>query len=154
MISVFERDGEPDITADIVTGLEQISNIYRALLLQQATEHKLSSLQVQILLCIYFNKDEKLNSVLLARKLHLSKATISVALKSMEQKRLIVKRKEDKDQRSRSILLTDWGKQIAHIAGFYPEPLRKIIAPISTREKDILLKNIKGIISKLGITEE
>ncbi len=152
MISVFETQGkQPDKTAEIIKGLEHISNIFRTLLSEQAAEHELSILQVQILLQLYFNNTETWSGIALAQKLNLSKATISTTLKSLERKRLIIKKKDNKDSRACHSVLTEWGKQIAHIAGFYPEPLKGIIAPIATREKEILLKNINGIIDKFKL---
>lgn len=148
--SVFESAGNPnDQTAQIVLGLEQISSALRALLWQQAKEHDLSPLQVQVLLFIYFRGEEPVTMSLLAEQFKLSKATMSIAIKSMEQKRFINKRKAEADSRSYILLLTDWGKDIAHIAGFYLEPVRKIVSSIAVSEKEILLKNITGIIGKL-----
>ncbi len=152
MFSVFDVANSRDKAAEIIRELEQLSNIFRALLAEQANEHKLSSLQVQILLQLYFEgkKESGTNAALLARTLKLNKATISIALKSMEEKRLINRIKDTADQRAQQIKLTEWGKEVAHIAGFYPEPLRKVLAPIANREKELLLKNIRGITSKLN----
>lgn len=150
--SVFENAGNPnDQTAQIVLGLEQISSALRNLLWQQANEHGLSPLQVQVLLFVYFREQEPVTMTLLAGQFKLSKATMSIAIKSMEQKRFITRKKAEADSRSYILLLTDWGKDIAHIAGFYLEPVRKIVSSIAVAEKEILLKNINGIIGKLQV---
>ncbi len=136
-----------DITAKIVVGLERIGHRMNALLKMQAWEHGLSSLQIRILLFIYFSK-EKTTLSLLSNEFFLSKPTISIALKSMEQKGLIVRLKDDDDKRNKPFALTEWGRQIAHVAGFYPERLRKIVSNIDQKEKEILLKNINGILDR------
>jgi DNA-binding MarR family transcriptional regulator len=148
--SVFETAGtSQDKTAKIVLGLERIANVFRNMLGEQAQKHNISPLQLQILLFIHFNNDGQARGSQIAREFSLAKATISIALKSMEQKRLITRKRDESDSRSYILELTDWGKQITHIAGFYPEPVRKIVALISDTDKNILLKNLNGIIGKL-----
>jgi hypothetical protein len=71
----------------------------------------------------------------------------------MEQKKLVIKRKSELDGRNIDIALTEWGSQIAHVAGFYLEPLRKVIAHIPEQEKEIMLKNLTGILSKMTPSE-
>lgn len=146
--AVFEKSGPQHLTVQIVLGLEQIGRSIDNLLWQQATEHELSPLQIRILLFIHLREGHTSVSIL-AVAFNLSKATISVALKPMEQKKLILKRKSATDKRSTHILLAEWRKQIAHVAGFYLEPLRKVIAPIPAPEKEIMFKNIAGILSRL-----
>lgn len=147
--TVFEKSGQlQELTVQIVLGLEQIGRNIDNLLWQQALEHELSPLQIRILLFIRFHK-EQTGVSLLAKEFNLSKATISVALKPLEQKKLIIKRRSDTDNRNVDIALTDWGSQIAHISGFYLEPLRKIITHIPEQEKEIMLKNLTGILNKM-----
>jgi DNA-binding MarR family transcriptional regulator len=139
-----------DITARIVTGFEHIGDHIGQLLKAQAMEHKLSPLQIRILIFIHFQEGETRLSMMTGA-FKLSKATLSVALKSMEQKRLIHKKIAPDDRRSTSIELTEWGRRIAHVAGFYPEPLKKIIATMSQEEKKALLSVIEGIQHKLDL---
>jgi DNA-binding MarR family transcriptional regulator len=147
--TIFEKSTHSeDLTVQIVLGLEHISRNIDNLLWQQALEHELSPLQIRILLFIRFHK-EQTGVSLLAKEFNLSKATISVALKPMEQKKLVIKRKSELDGRNIDIKLTDWGSQIAHVAGFYLEPLRKVIAHIPEQEKEIMLKNLTGILGKM-----
>lgn len=137
-----------DLTVPIVSGLEKISHSIQLLLKDQAAEHGLSSLQVRMLLYI-LQAEIPVTSTMLAREFGLSRATISVALKPVVQKELVQKRADPADSRSAIIELTDWGRGIAHVAGFYQEPLRKIVALITGEEKEILLRNIEGIVGKL-----
>ncbi len=143
--------GAPDITARIVTGLEHIGDHISYLLKAQAQEHKLSPLQIRILIFIHFYEGQTRLS-LLAAEFKLSKATLSVALKSMEQKKLISRKTVPEDQRSAQIGLTEWGRRIAHVAGFYPEPLKKIVATMTAEEKNALLAVLDGIRHKLDLS--
>lgn len=140
---------ENSATTDIITGLERIGHYMEQLLKQQAMEHGLSPLQVRILLLLYFGERQcRLGQ--LAEAFHLSKATLSVALNVMQQKKLIGRKAIPGDKRSHLIELTEWGRRIAHVAGFYPEPLRKIVDPMAKKEKERLLHYINGILHRLA----
>lgn len=148
--TTFEKDIQPkDLTMQIVLGLEYISRNIDNLLWAQAIEHGLSPLQVRILLFLHSYKGLTAGVSILAKEFNLSKATISVALKPMEQKKLILKKKSEKDNRNTDVLLTEWGSQIANVSGFYLEPLRRVINPIPVPEKELMLKNLTGILGKL-----
>lgn len=140
--------GTGDLTARIVTGLEHLRNHISELLKAQALEHGLSPLQIRILIFILlYDRQTKLST--LASEFKLSKATLSVTLRSMEQKKLIRKKADTGDRRSALIELTEWGQGIAHVTGFYLEPLKKIVGPMAAKEKETLLGFIEGILHKL-----
>lgn len=148
--SVFAAN---DATARIVTGLKRIGHLMEQLLKAQAIEHGLSPLQVNILIHIHFRERNcQLNQ--LASSFRLSKATLSVALKSMEQKKLIQRKAMPGDKRSHQISLTEWGRRLAHVAGFYPEPLRLIVAPMAVADKDHLLHYIEGLLQRMEPYED
>lgn len=136
-----------DIDTAIVAGFEAIAHAYRSLLWEQARKHDLSPLQVQLLIHTREEGEVKVSS--LALHFSLSKATISEAIRSLERKNMIGKHKDPADARSAAIRLTEWGADIAHIASFYTEPVRRIIAPVALPEKEILLQNIRGLLRKL-----
>lgn len=142
---VFETG---DVTARIVTGLEQIGEHIQGLIRAQAQEHGLSPLQIRILIFLHFYEQQATLSTL-AASFMLTKATLSVTLRSMEQKELISRKTLPGDRRSSVIELSEWGRRIAHVAGFYPEPLKKIVAPMDHAEKKLLLDIIEGMVSKL-----
>lgn len=141
-----------DIDTEIVDGLEHISRAYRILLSEQARKHDLSPLQVQLLLHIRQRQEVRVSH--LALYFGLTKATISEAVRSLESKNIIGKFPDPDDARSYTIKLTEWGGNIAHIASFYTEPVRKIIAPVTLTEKEILLRNINGLLRKLQPGQE
>ncbi|WP_181358345.1 MarR family winged helix-turn-helix transcriptional regulator [Taibaiella chishuiensis] len=136
-----------DIDTAIVSGLEAIGHAYRALLWEQAREHDLSPLQIQLLIHIREAQSVKISG--LARHFMLTKPTVSEAIRSLERKHMIGRHKDPDDARSHSVRLTEWGADIAHIASFYTEPVRRIIAPVALAEKEILLKNIRGLLRRL-----
>ncbi len=137
-----------DIDTAIVSGLEALAQAYRVLLWEQARKHDLSPLQVQLLIHIREQQSVKITG--LAQHFMLTKATVSEAVRSLERKNMINRHKDASDARSHSVRLTEWGADIAHIASFYPEPVRRIIAPVSPAEKAVLLKNIRGLLRRLA----
>lgn len=143
---------EQDLDQAIVAGFEHISRAYRMLLAEQARKHDLSPLQVQLLL--YIRQEQEVRVSSLAQHFALTKATISEAIRSLESKNMIGKHKHQSDGRSYTIKLTERGGDIAHIASFYTEPVRKIIAPVTAAEKEILLRNINGLLRKLQPGQE
>lgn len=147
--TVFEKANlQKDMNALLVLGLEKLGQSIDNLLWKQATEHGLSPLQIRLLLFINYEK-EAIYASQLATLLNISKATVSVALRPLIEKKFIIKRKSPADSRSYELKLTDWGKEIAHISGFYLEPLYQLIVPIDNTEKELMLKNISGILGKL-----
>lgn len=139
---------QQDLNALLVLELEKLGQSIDNLLWKQATEHGLSPLQIRLLLFINYEK-EVVYASRLAMLLNISKATVSVALKPLFEKKLILKRKSLTDGRSVELKLTDRGNEIAHIAGFYLEPLYQLVVPIGRMEKELMLKNISGILGKL-----
>ena len=134
----------------IITGMEELTGIFRALLWEQAKEHGLSAMQVQLLQ--YISRSQHTTITSLAKAFILTKATISVAVKSLESKRHISRHYTGNDRRSYTISLTESGTRIAHVSGFYLEPVREIIAKIKPEEREIMLRNIAGIIQKMQRT--
>lgn len=143
----MKRDNSAE---QIIAGMETLTGIFRALLWEQAKEHGLSAMQVQLLL--HISRSQQTTITALAKVFMLAKATISVAVKSLESKGHIAQHYTGSDRRSYSISLTDSGARIAHVSGFYLEPVKKIVAKIKPEEREILLRNIAGIIQKIQVT--
>jgi DNA-binding MarR family transcriptional regulator len=151
--SVFDStSGNMDMTSSIVRSFVELGQLLRALLSAQAEEHGLSPLQLQIIIHL-FDKKEGARQSDLAVIFQLSKPTISVALRSLLQKKLIRKNQQEEDRRMFLLELTERGTEVAKVARFYPEPVRKLVATIPAAEKKILFRNIKGITDRLGVPD-
>jgi len=133
----------------LITAMEQLTGIFRALLWGQGKEHGLSAMQVQLLL--HISRSQGATITALAKAFLLTKATVSVAIKSLEAKGHVTRVYREEDKRSYIVSLTESGMRIAHISGFYLEPVKKIIAKIKPEESEILLRNITGIIRKMQV---
>lgn len=136
-------------TEQIVQSLDKLSLLMRALLWEQAKEHDVSAVQLQVLMLLAKDAETEWTLTLLTKHFLLTKATVSQTIKSLEQKQLINKKLKDGDARSYNLILTERGKRIAHVTEHYLNPVAKIVARVPAAEQAILLKNINGIISKL-----
>ena len=77
--SVFDINNQlQSIESKIVVALERISEAFRVLLWEEAKEHALSPIQVQLLIFCCFHTEEKRKIGFLAVEFNLTKATISI----------------------------------------------------------------------------
>ena len=93
-----------DLSRKISTGLERISQAYKALLWNKAKIFGLSPIQIQILIFLAHHKRQLCNVSLLAQEFNVTKPTISDAIRVLESKKMIIKDYSSPDNRSYTIL--------------------------------------------------
>ena len=137
----------------IVAALEKISEVFRVLLWTEAKEHKLSPIQMQLLIFIkYHNSDKQRRIASMAREFNLTKATISDSIKVLEQKGLIKRTDDAFDSRSFNFSLTDQGAKLTGMIENFTLPLDGAIATLSTQQKDQFLMSVLDLIYRLNQT--
>lgn len=137
----------------IVAALEKISEVFRVLLWTEAKEHKLSPIQLQLLIFIkYHNSDKQRRIASMAREFNLTKATISDSIKVLEQKGLIKRTDDAFDSRSFNFSLTDHGSKLTGMIENFTLPLDGAIATLSTQQKDQFLMLVLDLIFRLNQT--
>jgi DNA-binding MarR family transcriptional regulator len=135
----------------IVAALEKISEVFRVLLWAEAKEHKLSPIQMQLLIFIkYHNADRQRRIAYMAREFNLTKATISDSIKVLEQKGLIKRTDDAFDSRSFNFSLTDQGMKLTGMIENFTLPLDGAIATLSTQQKDQFLVLVLDLIYRLN----
>jgi len=135
----------------IVAALEKISEVFRVLLWAEAKEHKLSPIQMQLLIFIkYHNNDKQRRIASMAREFNLTKATISDSIKVLEQKGLIKRTDDAFDSRSFNFSLTDQGMKLTGMIENFTLPLDGAIATLSTQQKDQFLVLVLDLIYRLN----
>ncbi len=140
----FEQN--TDLDKKIVAGLERLAQVFRQLLWDQAKEHQLSPIQVQILIFIRYHRPEYNNISNLAREFGVTKPTVSDAVKTLEQKNLVLKIGDPGDSRRSSLQLTQQGEDIALKSARYAAPFAGWLEGIPAEEKENLWKQIAGLI--------
>lgn len=134
----------------IVDSLEKVAQAFRVLLWNQGKEHALSPLQVQILLYLLRQRPENRKVSALAAEFDMSKATISDTVKTLGQKGLIIREREEKDTRSFVIHLTERGRQIAETTSVFARQIRTPIRNMPQSDKENLLLSLMDIIRHLN----
>ncbi len=135
----------------IVAALEKISEVFRVLLWMEAKEHKLSPIQMQLLIFIkYHNSDKQRRIASMAREFNMTKATISDSIKVLEQKGLIARADDMLDSRSFNFSLTDKGLKLTGMIENFTKPLDGAIATLSPQQKNEFLLSVLDLIYRLN----
>jgi DNA-binding MarR family transcriptional regulator len=135
----------------IVAALEKISEVFRVLLWTEAKEHKLSPIQMQLLIFIkYHNNDKQRRIASMAREFNLTKATISDSIKVLEQKGLIKRTDDMLDSRSFNFSLTDQGMKLTGMIENFTLPLDGAIATLAPDKKEQFLLSVLELIFRLN----
>ena len=135
----------------IVAALEKISEVFRVLLWTEAKEHKLSPIQMQLLIFIKYHRADKHRRIAsMAREFNLTKATISDSIKVLELKGLIKRSDDALDSRSFNFSLTDQGMKLTGMIENFTLPLDGAIATLSPQQKDQFLVLVLDLIYRLN----
>jgi len=138
-----------NIESRIVASLERISQAFRVLLWEESKEFSLSPIQVQLLIFMLHQPIERRKVSYLAGEFNMTKATISDAVKALEQKKLITKKSAPEDTRSYTMELTARGKKMAEKASLFTSALRTPIHQLAESDKENLLLNLLDVIHHL-----
>lgn len=137
----------------IVIGLERISEAFRVLLWQQSKATGISPLQIQILLFISSHPEAYANVTYLAREFHMTKPTISEAVKVLVNKGYLDKIPSEIDKRAFSLGLTNRGKDTVEQARGFSDPVLKAIRKHSPSEQAKLFVMVNSILGNLDTAE-
>ncbi|RPE13357.1 MarR family transcriptional regulator [Chitinophaga lutea] len=149
--STFNPEHQATNTASkVVAALERLSEAFRVLLWQEAKQHGISPIQVQILTYLLHYPDKFKTVTNLASHFNMTKATISDAIKSVESKGFL-KRKEDvNDNRSHTLLLTREGKNIARKIEDFANPIQDSVNNLAPDKQAGLLEQLLYLIQDLN----
>ena len=93
MAPVFDPiEQNENIDSKIIAGLERISRVFRLLLWDIAKDENLSPIQIQFLIFLLYNKPSRRRITDIANEFNLTKATVSDAISSLEEKKFNRKR--------------------------------------------------------------
>ncbi len=147
MKSIFNHKYQHnDLDAKLVLALERISQVFRVLLWEQTKQYNLSPIQTQILIYIYRQPESDRNITTLAQRLNVTKATISDAVKSLVQKKLLKKQNDNEDARYYYLVLTNKGSELVKKIESWGEQFRKNFTNISKENKTILFETLLRIL--------
>lgn len=140
-----------NIDYKIVAALEKISEVFRVLLWSEAKEHKLSPIQMQLLIFLkYHNTDKHRRIAAMAKEFNMTKATISDSIKVLELKGLIQRTADSLDSRSFNFALTDQGQKLTGMIEHFTLPLDGAIATLSPLQKHVMYSAVLDLIYRLN----
>lgn len=126
-----------DIDSKIIAGLERISEAFRVLIWNRIKNLTISPLQFQILIFIDSHSKNLTTVGHLAREFNMTPATISDAVASLEQKKLIKRLTNINDKRSYIFQPTAKGKRLLKDSKNFLKDLEKSISTLEYPEKKI-----------------
>lgn len=138
-----------NLDAKIVVALERIAEVFRVSLWNIGKQHRLSPLQIQLLIFIQFHASDKCKVSYLAQEFNLSKPTISEAIRTLLKKELIQKETDPVDTRSYTIDLTEKGKTLAAEVSFFANDMLQTFEDWDTNRKNQFYSNLLEVIIKL-----
>ncbi|KAA2244748.1 winged helix-turn-helix transcriptional regulator [Chitinophaga agrisoli] len=150
-ISIFSPEQQAgNVSSKVVAALERLSEAFRVLLWNEAKQHGLSPIQVQLLTFLLHYPEEKRTVTFLATYFNMTKATISDAIKSLEGKQLLVRKATANDSRSHTLHLVKAGKALAKKVEQFALPIQETVTQLSTANQDSLLESLLKLIQQLN----
>ncbi len=150
MSSIFDpKEQNENIEAKITAGLERILRVFRLLLWDVANDENLSPIQIQFLIYLLYNQSSRCRVTDIANEFSLTKATVSDAIASLEEKGLVMKAESENDKRSYLIKLTPKGKKVATKISTWADTLKNNLKKFNKKEKETILEFILKMIESL-----
>ena len=123
-----------NIESKIINGLERLSEVLKSLLWEKAKKHKISPIQIQILMFIKDHHIDICNVSHLAKEFNITKATVSDAVKVLLKKQLLEKDHSPIDNRRYNLLFTPAGESIANDLIDYSLPIEDEIKNLGSQQ--------------------
>lgn len=134
-------------------GLERVSEVFKVLLWQQAKLHKVSPIQISLLLFVK-EHDAKLCSVSnLANEFNITRATVSDAVSSLHKKGFLERIPDPVDNRQHSLSITAEGSRLIKEIGSYKEPLSNALGKVHAEKLTEVYSTLTDIIHQLNNAE-
>ncbi|MEO9804027.1 MAG: MarR family transcriptional regulator [Reichenbachiella sp.] len=149
--SAFDIESQQEnLTSKVVVGLERISEVFKALLWDQAKATGLSPIQIQILVFVTYHKPELCKVSYLAQEFNVTKPTISDAVRVLLLKGLVEKKDAGQDSRSYIIGLTESGHQIVTGIEQFAAPVSSQVEKMSAEQLSSIYKSLADLIYQLN----
>lgn len=113
--------------------LERFSRLIRALLWEKTKQTGLSPIQIQFLQFLANQPPERRRVGCLSQAFELTTATVSDAISTLEKKGLVKKMPEKKDERVRTLTLTQKGRQFVQALSDWGKPIEKALETLPER---------------------
>jgi DNA-binding MarR family transcriptional regulator len=148
--SVFDLSAQHgDVDSKIAAALERLGQASRVLLREKAWEHNLSPIQAQFLVYLLYHAIELRRVSQLAREFDLTRATVSDAVASLEEKGLIGRESWPEDGRVMTLRLTPEGELVAAELSTWANAIKEHLDFCTSEEKEVMMRFLMRLIGSL-----
>lgn len=139
-----------ELSSKIVLALERLGEVFRSALWKQAKVHKISPIQIRILIFVAYHPSKQLRTVSsLAEEFQLTRPTISDAVRVLYQKDFLQKEADPKDSRSYSVSLTPKAQTLLKEIEQFSAPIQAVIRDLPNPLQESLYAGLLPIIDQL-----
>lgn len=150
MHSIFNLPHQhQDVDSKIAAALERLSQAFRVLLWERNKTHNLSPIQIQFLVYLLYHDAKHCSVTNLAKEFTLTPATVSDAVSTLEEKKLVSRERAESDRRVTRVSLTTEGKKTARRLSTWADAVRENIAKFNAAEKVVVMKFLMQLIESL-----
>ncbi len=140
------------IEEKIVFGIEKLARANRVLLWEVAKKENLSPIQIQFLNYLNNHPEELCTIRNLSKEFDLAEATVSEAIKSLQKKNFIFKKRTKEDGRVYILCLTKKGAELAKRVSYWSSALVENIKRLSPEKKEKIMLYIMELLKSLQKT--
>jgi DNA-binding MarR family transcriptional regulator len=147
----IDQDSLPD---RLVTGLSKIGLAMKSRAWRRKGRQGIGPLQVQVLTFLRSRPNQSATVSTIARELSVKLPTASEVIRTLEQKRLVRRRRREIDNRVVTVHLTSLGAKAGHVENRWPEILASATENLSVQEQVALLTSLVKLIRALQLQGE
>ncbi len=147
----IDQDSLPD---RLVTGLSKIGLAMKSRTWRRKGRQGIGPLQIQVLTFLRSRPNHSATVSTIARELSVKLPTASEVIRTLEQKRLVRRRRREVDNRVVTVHLTSLGAKAGHVENRWPEILASATENLSTQEQVALLTVLVKLIRALQLQGE
>lgn len=138
----------------LVTGLSKIGLAMKSRTWRRKGRQGIGPLQIQVLTFLRSRPNHSATVSTIARELSVKLPTASEVIRTLEQKRLVRRRRRELDNRVVTVHLTAGGAKAGNVANRWPEILASATQNLSNQEQVALLSTLVKLIHALQLQGE
>jgi DNA-binding MarR family transcriptional regulator len=154
MTSPLVKLNQDPLPNRLVTALSKIGLAMKSRTWRRQGRQGIGPLQVQVLNFLRSRPNQSATVSTIARELSVKLPTGSEVIRTLEQKRLVRRRRREVDNRVVTVHLTALGAKAGHVANGWPEILSSATQHLSTQEQIGLLTSLVKLIRALQLQGE
>ncbi len=145
----MSKDSSLDIDYAIFAALERIYQAFRSMLWDYAKHNQLSPIQIQFLLYLASKPESQRRVSNIARDFDLTPATVSDAIKTLENKQLLHRTVSQQDKRVHILELTAKGRELTRVLSNWQNVLLEQISNFPAKTKESVIYFLLQLVESL-----